>query len=154
MKKYEQRFMVDDETSECDFEGLRGELTALQSTYQERIKYYQGMHIVLALKRRLRPTLSAMNFEGQSGSIGGTRNLWSVSGIYITDICEQTLGAIGSRACRWSLGGTIWANVGSHGSWVDLTKPEMMRIALFNWTSMLLMWTLFNQTGAQYSAVE
>jgi hypothetical protein len=68
MKKYEQRFMVDDETSECDFEGLRGELTALQSTYQERIKYYQGMHIVLALKRRLRPTLSAMNFEGQSGS--------------------------------------------------------------------------------------
>jgi hypothetical protein len=29
---------------------------------------------------------------------------------------------------------------------VDLTQQEMMRIAMFNWTSILLMWTLFNHT--------
>jgi hypothetical protein len=59
-----------------------------------------------------------------------------------------------AAAFRRSLGGAIWANVGSHGSWVDLSQPEIVRIALFNSTSVLLMWTLFNQTGAQYSAVE
>jgi hypothetical protein len=36
MKESERQCMVDDEISECDCEGLRGDFTALRSTYQER----------------------------------------------------------------------------------------------------------------------
>lgn len=32
--------------------------------------------------------------------------------------------------------------------------PEMIRIVIFSWTSTLLTWALFNQTGEHYSAVE
>jgi hypothetical protein len=35
MKESERRWMVDDDISECDFERLWGDLTALRSTYQE-----------------------------------------------------------------------------------------------------------------------
>jgi hypothetical protein len=69
------------------------------------------MIIVLALRRRLRPTLrvffmyvdlkkkrvgypSVMNFEGQSGS----QEICAVCEFYGADICERTMGAIGSRA--------------------------------------------------------
>jgi hypothetical protein len=36
MKKSERRYMVDDDISECGCERLRGDFTALRSTYQER----------------------------------------------------------------------------------------------------------------------
>jgi hypothetical protein len=36
MKKSKRRCMVDDNISECDCERLRGDFTALRSTYQER----------------------------------------------------------------------------------------------------------------------
>jgi hypothetical protein len=35
IEESERRWMFDDDISECDCEGLRGELTALRSTYQE-----------------------------------------------------------------------------------------------------------------------
>jgi hypothetical protein len=35
LKKSERRCIVDDDISECDFVRLRGDLTALRSTYQE-----------------------------------------------------------------------------------------------------------------------
>jgi hypothetical protein len=77
--------MHDDDISECDCERLRGNFTALRSTYQERHGSLLMTIIVMALRRRLRPTLrvffryvdlkkkyvgypSVINFEGQSGS--------------------------------------------------------------------------------------
>jgi hypothetical protein len=36
MKESERRYMVDDDIRECDCERLRGDFTALRSTYQER----------------------------------------------------------------------------------------------------------------------
>jgi hypothetical protein len=36
MKESERRCQVDDDISECDCGGLRGDLTAFRSTYQER----------------------------------------------------------------------------------------------------------------------
>jgi hypothetical protein len=48
----------------------------------------------------------------------------------------------------------MFASIGSHCNCVDFTVPEINRIVLFNCISILLVCTLFNHTGAQYSAVE
>jgi hypothetical protein len=84
MTESEQRCIVDNDFSECDCERLRAILLLLEL----RIRSVKGLLmtiIVLALKKRLRPTLriffgyvdlkkkrvgypSVINFEGQSGS--------------------------------------------------------------------------------------
>jgi hypothetical protein len=50
------------------------------------------------------------------------------------------------------LGGPILLNTGSH--WNEVRFEHACDQTLFNWTSTLLTWTLFSQTGAQYSAAE
>jgi hypothetical protein len=51
IEESERRWMFDDDISECDCEGFRGELTALRSTYQGFLMTI----IVLKLRRKLRP---------------------------------------------------------------------------------------------------
>jgi hypothetical protein len=85
MKKSERQCIVDEDISECDCERLRSDFAAL---IEVRIRSVMGLLmtiIVLAFKKRLRPSLRVffgyvdlkkkrvgytfvMNFEGQSGS--------------------------------------------------------------------------------------
>jgi hypothetical protein len=67
--------MVDDDISECDCEGLRGDFTALKITYQER----HGLaydDFVMALKRRLKPILKVLfrYFDLQKKRVGYVSN--------------------------------------------------------------------------------
>jgi hypothetical protein len=90
MKESERRCMADDDISEFDCERLRTILLLLEV----RIRSVMGLLmtlIELALQRRSRKNVLVihmsirLNFEGQSGP--GSQ-----------EICERTMGAIGSRA--------------------------------------------------------
>jgi hypothetical protein len=59
-----------------------------------------------------------------------------------------------AAASRLSFTGAIFAKTGSHCNCVDFNVPVIIRKAFFSYKSILLVCTLFNHTGAQYSAVE
>jgi hypothetical protein len=57
-------------------------------------------------------------------------------------------------ASRLSFAGAMFVGTCSHSICVDSTVPVIILRALVNCTSILQVFTLFNHTGAQYSAVE
>jgi hypothetical protein len=57
-----------------------------------------------------------------------------------------------AAASRLSFAGAMFVRTGSHCNCVAFTVPVIIQRALFSCTSILLICTLFNHTGAQYFA--
>jgi hypothetical protein len=79
MKESERRCMVDDDISECDCERLRGDLTGLRSTYQERHGLaYDDYRIGIEEEINTNPKSFFFRYVDLKRKLGVTRNLWLV----------------------------------------------------------------------------
>ena len=85
---------------------------------------------------------------------GGFSNSCLIGSWYIRESSKHFFHWLCADNFLLRLGGAMFDRTCNQGTGVESTAPEIVRIAMFNCTSILSVWQLLYQTGAQYSAVE